>query len=287
MSRPFRDGLRSVRSLPVQRARSPDDSRADSRAASPAPAARSRTVGAVVSQLTGTGRRFDRNGDPFRRRNTLPILIVVAVLAVIAVATWARAMSTQEETAAPVSCPQPGPASASAAPAPSAAARAGGTTPAPAPNRFEVVSPDDLISVRPAPLAATTVRVLNASGQSGRAETTLNKLADYGFAAPTTGAYGNDPVYPEMACQAQLRFGDSGRAAAAAAWIIAPCAELIDDGRRDNSVDLVLGTFFTDLEPSTDAQEILRILRAAPAGATDGGANPALVSAVHSQSCTR
>ncbi|CAM3204997.1 envelope integrity protein Cei [Tsukamurella hominis] len=241
----------------------------------------------MVSQLTGTGRRFDRNGEPFRRRNTLPILIVIAVLAVVAIATWARAMSSQEETAAPVSCPPPPAPSASATATTGAAARAGATAPAPAPGKFEVVSPDDLVSVRPAPLAASTVRVLNASGQAGRAETTLNKLADYGFGAPTTGAYGNDPVYPEMACQAQLRFGDSGTAAAAAAWIIAPCAELVNDGRRDNSVDLVLGTFFTDLEPSTDAQEILRILRAAPSGAADGGANPALVSAVHSQSCNR
>lgn len=242
----------------------------------------------MVSQLTGTGRRFDRNGAPFRRRNALPILIVIAVLAVVAIATWARAMSSQEETAAPVSCPPPGAAASSAPPStPGAAARAGATTPAAPPSRFEVVAPDDLVGVRPAPLAASTVRVLNASGQAGRAETTLNKLTDYGFAAPTTGGYGNDPVYKEMACQAQIRFGDSGRAAAAAAWVIAPCAELIDDGRRDNSVDLVLGTFFTDLEPSTDAQEILRILRAAPAGAADGGANPALVAAVHSQSCNR
>lgn len=265
-----------------------DDSLDHSRVASPARAPGSRTVGAVVSQLTGTGRRFDRNGDPFRRRNMLPILIVIAVLAVVAIATWARAMSSQEETAAPVSCPPPGPAASStAAPASGGATRAGATTPASAPSRFDVVSPDDLVTVRPAPLSASTVRVLNASGQAGRAETTLNKLADYGFSAPTTGAYGNDAVYREMACQAQLRFGDSGRAAAAAAWVIAPCAELINDGRRDNSVDLVLGTFFTDLEPSTDAQEILRILRAAPAGAADGGANPALVAAVHSQSCNR
>ena len=62
-------------------ATSREDSRGDSRAASPAGRTRSRTVGAVVSQLTGTGRRFDRNGEPFRHRNTLPILIVIAVLA--------------------------------------------------------------------------------------------------------------------------------------------------------------------------------------------------------------
>ncbi|GAA1073641.1 envelope integrity protein Cei [Tsukamurella spumae] len=219
----------------------------------------------------------------------LPILIVIAVLAVIAIATWARAMSSQEEVAAPVSCPSPtaAAASASATATGGTTAPAGTTPPRAAPARFEVVAPDDLVSVRPAPLASSTVRVLNASGQAGRAETTLNKLADYGFQAPKTGGYGNDPLYTQMECQAQLRFGDSGRAAAAAAWIIAPCAELINDGRRDNTVDLVLGTFFTDLEPSTDAQEILRILRAAPAGAADGGANPALVSAVHTQSCDR
>ncbi|GIZ99083.1 hypothetical protein TTY48_36950 [Tsukamurella sp. TY48] len=242
--------------------------------------ARSRTVGAVVSQLTGAGRRFDRKGEPFRRRSALPLLIVIAVLAVVAIATWARAMSSGETAAAPVSCPAPAPPSAAASgkPRPSSPAPA-------APARFDVVSPDDMITVRPAPLAASVVRVLNASGQSGRAETTLNKLADYGFGAPPTGAYGNDTMYSQMECQAQLRFGDSGRAAAAAAWVIAPCAELINDGRRDATVDLSLGTFFTDLEPSTDAQEVLRILRAAPAGATDGGANPALVAAVHRNAC--
>ncbi|BDH57139.1 envelope integrity protein Cei [Tsukamurella sp. PLM1] len=239
----------------------------------------------MVSQLTGTGRRFDRNGEPFRRRNMLPVLIVIAVLAVVAIGTWARAMSSQEEAAAPVSCPSPPAPSSSTTPA--TPARAGATTPPPAPAQFEVVAPGDMVSVRPAPLASTTVRVLNASGQAGRAETTLNKLADYGFAAPATEGYANDTVYQQMECQAQLRFGDAGRAAAAAAWIIAPCAELINDGRRSASVDLVLGTFFTDLEPSTDAQEILRILRAAPSGATDGGANPALVAAVHDQSCSR
>ncbi|ADG78494.1 Secreted alanine rich protein OS=Tsukamurella paurometabola (strain ATCC 8368 / DSM / CCUG 35730/ CIP 100753 / JCM 10117 / KCTC 9821 / NBRC 16120 / NCIMB 702349 / NCTC 13040) OX=521096 GN=Tpau_1881 PE=4 SV=1 [Tsukamurella paurometabola] len=233
----------------------------------------------MVSQLTGAGRRFDRKGEPFRRRSALPLLIVIAVLAVVAIGTWARALSSEETTAAPVSCPAPAPAAApsSGKPATSSAA--------PVPARFEVVSPDDMISVRPAPLAATVVRVLNASGQSGRAETTLNKLTDYGFAAPPTGAYGNDSLYKQMDCQAQLRFGDAGRAAAAAAWVIAPCAELVNDGRRDATVDLSLGTFFTDLEPSTDAQEVLRILRAAPAGATDGGANPALVAAVHQNAC--
>lgn len=248
-------------------------------AASPLRRARSRTIGAVVSQLTGAGRRFDSKGEPFRRRSALPLLIVVAVLAVVAIATWARALSSEEVTAAPVSCPSPPPATSEPA---KPGAR---STAPPAPAQFEVVSPDDMISVRPAPLAASAVRVLNASGQAGRAETTLNKLADYGFAAPPTSAYGNDPLYPQMECQAQLRFGDAGRAAAAAAWVIAPCAELINDGRRDATVDLSLGTFFTDLEPSTDAQEVLRILRAAPSGATDGGANPALVAAVHQNAC--
>ncbi|WP_019203239.1 envelope integrity protein Cei [Tsukamurella sp. 1534] len=239
----------------------------------------------MVSQLTGAGRRFDRGGEPFRRRNALPILIVVAVLAVVAIATWARALSAQTEVAAPVSCPPPS-AGSSAAPTSATAPAGASQAPArPASARFDVVSPNDLISVRPAPLAATTVRVLNASGQSGRAETTLNKLSDYGYAAPPTGAYGNDALYSKMECQAQIRFGDAGRSAASAVWVIAPCAELVNDGRRDSSVDLTLGTFFTDLEPSTDAQEILRILRSAPADAADGGANPALVSAVHDKPC--
>ncbi len=150
-----------------------------------------------------------------------------------------------------------------------------------------MVSTADMSTVRPAPLADTMVRVLNASDQNGLAETVLGKLKDYGFTAPTTGAYGDDSVLynHDMACQGQIRFGDAGRADAAAVWIAAPCAQLIDDGRRDTSVDLVLGTYFTDIDPSADAQEVLRTLRASTSSG-EGGANPALVAAVHNQTCS-
>lgn len=112
-------------------------------------------------------------------------------------------------------------------------------------------------------------------------------LKDYGFAAPAAGGYGNDPMYPQgMACLNQIRFGPAGSGAAAALWVLAPCAELVDDGRKDAVVDLALGTYFSGLDVTADAQEVLRMLRTAPANATDGGANPALVAAVHNRPCT-
>ncbi|WP_344990905.1 envelope integrity protein Cei [Tsukamurella soli] len=232
----------------------------------------------MVSQITAFAHRLDRQGQPWRRRNPYPVLIVVVVLAVVGIIMWGVALTRQTQVAAPVSCPAP----------PAAQPAAAGKPATKPPARFEVVSSADMVPVRPAPLANTTVRVLNASDQNGLAETIMDKLKDYGFTTPGTAGYGDDTVYPanDMACQAQIRFGDAGRAAAASVWIVAPCAQLIDDGRRDQSVDLVLGTYFTDIDPSTDAQEVLRTLRASAASDGDGGANPALVAAVHNQTCS-
>ncbi|MDF0531300.1 envelope integrity protein Cei [Tsukamurella sp. 8F] len=240
----------------------------------------------MVSQITAIGRDQDRRGEPWRRRNAYPVLILVIVLAVAGVITWGVALSRRTEAAAPVTCPTPAaPASASAAPRPGAAGAT--TAKAPASTRFDVVPPGDMVSVKPAPLANTNVRVLNASDQNGRAQEVLAKLKDYGFTTPATGGYGDDTHYNhDMACQAQVRFGDAGKTAAAGVWIAAPCAQLINDGRKDNSVDLVIGTYFNGIDPSADAQEVLRTLRAAAAGAPDGGANPALIAAVHNQNCS-
>jgi hypothetical protein len=262
-----------IRSRPAERVREPDPGCPDS------------TLARVVSQLTSTATNADDNGKPWRRRSALPVLITVAVLIVLGVVTWARALTTHDGDQAPMACPAPSPASTSAAPvAPNAA---GGTPVAAAPTKFEVLSPNDMITVHPAPLAASTVRVLNASGQSGKAEEIAAALKDYGFNTPATGGYGNDPLYPTgMACMNQIRFGNAGTGAAAALWVLAPCSELVNDGRRDAVVDLSLGSYFTSLDASADAQEVLRMLRAAPANAADGGANPALVAAVHNRPCS-
>ena len=60
----------------------------------------------------------------------------------------------------------------------------------------------------------------------------------------------------------------------------------VDLTPKDQVLDYLMGAFPVMAMDAVE-DEILRILRAAPAGAADGGANPALVSAVHSQSCNR
>lgn len=242
----------------------------------------------MVNQLTDTGSEADDNGRPWRRRSVLPLLITVAVLAVLGVVTWARALTVDDGQQAPMACPPPQPAaSVSASAVPAHRPVPGAQPQAPDAGTFEVLDANDLITVHPAPLAASAVRVLNASGKSGMAEETAAELKDYGFAAPAVNAYSNDPLYPNgMACQNQIRFGSAGSGAAAALWVLVPCAELVNDGRTDAVVDLALGTYFPGLDASADAQEVLRMLRTAPANATDGGANPALVAAVHNRPCS-
>ena len=87
-----------------------------------------------------------------------------------------------------------------------------------------------MTDVGPANLADTKIRVLNASGQGGQAAEVAGALRDLGFAQPTAA---NDPLYANtrLACQGQIRFGPTGRAAAAAVWLVAPCTELFQDQR--------------------------------------------------------
>jgi hypothetical protein len=105
-------------------------------------------------------------------------------------------------------------------------------------------------------------------------------LRDLGFAAPTAA---NDPIYAgtRLTCQGQIRFGQDGRAGAASAWLVAPCVELYQDDRKDDSVDLVIGTDFTSLANSDDISAVLSGLRP---GATEP-ADSALVTKIHSETC--
>ena len=105
-------------------------------------------------------------------------------------------------------------------------------------------------------------------------------LRDLGFAAPTAA---NDPIYAgsRLSCQGQIRFGQGGRQSAAAVWLVAPCVELHQDDRKDDSVDLVIGTDFTSLTNSDDIAAVLSGLRP---GATEP-ADSALLAKIHSNSC--
>ncbi|HYJ54392.1 MAG TPA: envelope integrity protein Cei [Mycobacterium sp.] len=218
----------------------------------------------MVAQITD-GTAFDKHGRPFRRRNFLPGIVLFASLAVVSVLVWVIALSRPPDVREAAVCnPPPVPAEAGA----------------PRPQLGEQVSRAEMTDVTPAKLADTRIRVLNASGQGGQAAEVAGALRDLGFAEPEAA---NDPIYEtvRLGCQGQIRFGPSGRAAAASIWLVAPCTELFQDGRTDDTVDLALGTEFTELSHSDDIDAVLASLLP---DATQP-ADPALLSEIHSGTC--
>jgi hypothetical protein len=105
-------------------------------------------------------------------------------------------------------------------------------------------------------------------------------MKDLGFAQPTAT---NDPLYPgtRLNCVGQIRFGTAGQATAAAVWLVAPCTELFNDNRADDSVDLSLGTEFGTLAHDDNVDAVLAGLRP---GATEPS-DPALLQKIHASSC--
>lgn len=209
----------------------------------------------VVSLIT-EGSATDQRGQPFIRRRNQPWLILVGVLVLICTVVWIRALTTQDNSGAAMSCNSPSPATDTKA-----------SPPAPLGER---VGSSRLQDVDPAPLAASKVRVLNANNKSGQASHIASALGDLGFASAPGQQFGNDSIYVngDLECTGQIRFGVNGRPAAASVQLIAPCAELIEDQRGDDTVDLVLGSVFGEsLRPSADAEEVLRSLKnPAPGG---------------------
>ena len=172
----------------------------------------------MVAQIT-EGTAFDKHGRPFRRRNFLPGILLLVALSVATMLVWVIALSRPPDVREAAACNPPPPA-----------ANPGD------PQLGEQVSRATMTEVIPARLADTKIRVLNASGQGGQAAEVAGELRDLGFAEP---AAANDTVYANarLECQGQIRFGPSGRAAAAAVWLVAPCTELFEDQRGDDSVD--------------------------------------------------
>ncbi len=216
----------------------------------------------MVAQIT-EGTAFDKHGRPFRRRNYLPGMIAVGVLFAITALVWGIVLTRPVDVREAAACPAP-------------------PTPADsnAPKLGDQVSRSTLIDVAPAKLAETKIRVLNASGQGGQAGEVAGALRDLGFAQP---AAANDPIYANarLTCQGQIRFGANGQAGAAAVWLVAPCVELYQDDRKDDTVDLAIGTDFTTLAHSDDIDAVLAGLRP---DATEP-ADSALIAKIHNGTC--
>ncbi|GAB09358.1 hypothetical protein GOARA_036_00900 [Gordonia araii NBRC 100433] len=234
----------------------------------------------MVASITN-GYSKDHNGRAFRRRVPGPAVVATAVLAALGVLVWSVALTRGDSSRVPVDCNQP-----SAAAAGPAAAGPGGASPAPPP-KLSAMDRTEMIDVAPAALATFGVRVLNASNQRGKAQSVSDDLVAQGFSPTQENAYGDDPVYPnrDLNCVGQIRFGEAGKASAAAVWLAVPCAQLVMDGRPGTDVDLALGQYYTSTEQSADAQAALEALRSADPRNAKTGVDPELVRAVHAGTC--
>ncbi|WP_040797244.1 envelope integrity protein Cei [Nocardia higoensis] len=202
----------------------------------------------MVSLIT-EGSATDPQGRLYPRRRPRAWLIMLGVLALICSIVWIKALTTENTDTTAMACNSPSPATEPGAePAPALGQRVGASW---------------LRDVDPAALAESRVRVLNANNQRGQAAHVASRLGDLGFASTPDTQYGNDPIYTngDLECTGQIRFGVNGRPAAASVQLVAPCAELIEDQREDDTVDLVLGSLFRDVQPNTDAEEVLRALK--------------------------
>lgn len=200
---------------------------------------------------------------------------MIGVLATAAAIVWGRVLTTQESVADRTRCPPP--------------PRDAGLRPAPH-NTLDMVTP--------APPAQVTVLVRNATSRKGLATRVAARYELFGF--PKTAVPDNDPIYPtdKMHCRGQIRFGPNGQAAASTASLIAPCLELVHDNREGPDVDVVLGTEFDELAPSSAVREVLRFfeeqatsqpqqtggLQSAP-GTTPNALPTALLTAARSTHC--
>ena len=238
-----------------------------------------RKGGPVVASITN-GYSKDHNGRPFRRRVPTPAIIAAAILAAFGVLVWSVALTGGETSRVPVNCNQPSAAVADASTAPNAA-------PAPSAPKLTAMNRNDMIEVAPAALATFGVRVLNASNQRGKAQSVSDELINQGFSPTQDSAVGDDLLYPnrDLNCVGQIRFGQAGKASAAALWLAVPCAQLVLDERAGTDVDLALGEHFTGTEQSPDAQAALESLRSADPRNPKTGVDPALIRAVHDSTC--
>lgn len=201
--------------------------------------------------------------------------MLIVALTVVSLIVWIVALTKNGHDVVAMNCNSPTKQANSASGAPE---------PAPLGERK---STSLLQDVEPAALSATKVRVFNANGERGQATHVAAQLSDFGFGSAPDLQVGNDPVYVDqnMQCSSQIRFGGGGRNAAASVQLVAPCSELIEDKRADDTVDLALGTYFSDIRPNTDAEEVLRSLKDPAAGVKPAPLDINLLQAARNAKC--
>lgn len=195
-----------------------------------------------VSGVPGSGGFRRKRVKPYRRYRPLPALIVLGTLGVVAAFVWVNVVTSVADLDEAIRC-EP-----AATPPP-------GVT-------YTAHPHDALADTQPVPPNRVAVRVLNASGLRGEAAMTTEALRRIGFTQLAEPA--NDDSFPagEAVCHGQIRYGTNGEGAARTLQLIDPCLQLINDGRRDATVDLAVGTLFNDVRPTQEARRILDQLNA-------------------------
>jgi hypothetical protein len=195
----------------------------------------------------------DRGTRPYRKHKPLPALIVIGVLALGAIIVWVNAAVGKGDVDEAVRCDPP---------------------PSPPPGvTFSTLPHSALDDRAPVPPDKVAYRVLNASGTRGQGGITTTSLRELGFTGAAEPA--NDPAYEnrEAKCRGQIRFGENGVTAARTLSLVVPCAELVQDNRKDASVDVVTGTLFGDLRPRAEARRIITQLADWSKAHQGGGGN--------------
>jgi hypothetical protein len=93
------------------------------------------------------------------------------------------------------------------------------------------------------------VNVYNASGASGIAGRTAEALQSHGY---EIDAVDNAPAGTETPEVAEIRHGPSTLEDAQLLQTLIPQAELVEDSREIEEIDLYIGTDFEDVEPASD-----------------------------------
>ncbi|WP_050668269.1 LytR C-terminal domain-containing protein [Luteipulveratus halotolerans] len=105
----------------------------------------------------------------------------------------------------------------------------------------------------PDPKTTFTLNIYNAGGEQGRANDVALGMKNRGF---DVGIVGNDPYKKKLSGVGELRYGATGEAKAdQLVRDLAPGITMVQDGRTDTSVDLVLGQEFPTLPQVTKAPE--------------------------------
>ncbi|MFM7210999.1 MAG: LytR C-terminal domain-containing protein [Actinomycetota bacterium] len=108
-----------------------------------------------------------------------------------------------------------------------------------------------------------TTNVYNATDRAGLAAGTAEALQVRGFVIDKID---NDPLSKTITGVAEIRHGPSGESAAQLMAFYLPGAELVDDGRKDATIDTVLGAAFTEVAAQSEVDAALAAPSPSPSG---------------------